>query len=280
MCPCGSLVEAAGGSLQPQPGRGGGCSRTVPAWSAPGARGSTVCEQPSAFLGHVTAACAGWRLAAGAAGDVGTDPGRWPWGGRAVPRRASPWGFGRVLLADGVRGAGGVGLAPGCALGKHRGCWGHAGRSPWADLCPGKAAGSEPGRVRGEPARGLAWPQHGGSGEERGGRGCRHCHCHCRSRLAALWPPSSGMLGAPHPSGVWFELRGCWREPWGSTGPPAPEPGSGSSARSPRLRCVPCHHGVLIQGVCKKLGCYKSALCRRENGNGAGTVRGLLSKRG
>lgn len=45
--------------------------------------GSAACEEPFAFLGHVTAGCAGWRLAAaGAAGDAG----RWPRGGREPGR--------------------------------------------------------------------------------------------------------------------------------------------------------------------------------------------------
>lgn len=144
----------------------------------------------------------------------GPTPRRWPWGGRAVPCRASRWGFGRVLLTDGARGASGMGLAPGRALGKHRGSsWtGRLGCRAvvlgWSLPCEG--CGVRAGQGLGGPERGLAWPQHGGSGEERGGRGCRHCHCHCRSRLAALWPPSLGMLGTPLPSGVRYELRG-WR---------------------------------------------------------------------
>lgn len=42
-------------------GAEGACA-PAPARSVPGARGSAACEQPFAFLGHVAAACAGWRL--------------------------------------------------------------------------------------------------------------------------------------------------------------------------------------------------------------------------
>lgn len=66
-----------------------GCVWTVSAWSVPGAHGSAVCEKPFAFLGHVTTACAGWRLAARAASDVG----RWPRGGRAGLWQRIWWGF-------------------------------------------------------------------------------------------------------------------------------------------------------------------------------------------
>lgn len=66
-----------------------GCVWTVSAWSVLGAHGSAVCEKPFAFLGHVTTACAGWRLAARAASDVG----RWPRGGRAGLWQRIWWGF-------------------------------------------------------------------------------------------------------------------------------------------------------------------------------------------
>lgn len=76
VCPRRPLVED--GEVFPQ---------TRPHGRRRGSRGSAACEEPFAFLGHGTAGCAGWRLAAGAAGDAG----RWPRSGRAgLWQRARP----------------------------------------------------------------------------------------------------------------------------------------------------------------------------------------------
>lgn len=64
VCPRRSLVEARGDFFffPATPAGAEGACAPAPARSVPGARGSAACEQPFAFLGHVAAACAGWRL--------------------------------------------------------------------------------------------------------------------------------------------------------------------------------------------------------------------------
>lgn len=173
--------------------------------------GSAACEEPFAFLGHVTAGCAGWRLAAaGAAGDAG----RWPRGGREPGR-----GF--------------------CA-GRTWSWWHGAGSELRLWACPQRLGTdlSLPSRPGG---RGEAPSSVGSHGEERGGAAV------VAVTVSVTWLLSSRPRqggSAPHSQqGSLVMARWQWLWLCGSASPAVP--GSSSSPRPAQLLVKPCHQPLL-----------------------------------